>query len=56
MKVFVYDKKHSRQVAVFNEVLSVFYDSQQKVTLVTCKNGTCSTWIKKDYKLTVYSN
>ena len=56
MKVFVYDKKHSKQVAVMSDVVSAEYDKQSNYTVLISSNGDRYLWKSKQYKITMYQN
>lgn len=56
MKVFVYDKKHSKQVAVLKAVYSAKYDKDSRYITLLSENGDTHMWDTKQYKVTLYQN
>lgn len=56
MKVFVYDKKHSKQVAILSKVISAEYDKDTGYTTLVSQNGDRHLWNSKQYKITMYQN
>ena len=56
MKVFVYDKKHSKQVAVLTKVIKAEYDKSSGFTTLISENGDRHLWDKRQYKITMYQN
>lgn len=56
MKVFVYDKKHSKQVSVLKSVMSCEFDKDSKYLTLKSENGDIHMWDTKQYKITLYQN